>query len=79
MTDPNTATPTPDPVVDPIAHEDSPVAANIVDLEPVRERLKKWRENLANGDHRDNLPALIYIEALLGITPGTPANDTAKV
>lgn len=72
MTDPNTATPT----TDPVAHEDSPVAANIVDIEAVIKRLAQWRKHLANGDHRDNLPALIDIEAIIGVTPKTPASDT---
>lgn len=72
MTDPNTATPS----VEPIAHEDSPVAANIVDIEAVIERLAQWRKNIANGDHRDNLPALVDIEAIIGVTPKSTVDDT---
>lgn len=83
MTDPNTATPTPNPV-DPIAHEDSPAAEptsapKIVDLEAIAARVRQWRENVRLGDNRDSLSALEEIEALLGIKPTAPANDTAKV
>lgn len=75
MTDPNTATPS----VEPVAHEDSPVAAHIVDIEAVIERLAQWRKNIANGDHRDNLPALVDIEAIIGVTPKPAADDVKKI
>lgn len=75
MTDPNTATPS----VEPVAHEDSPVAANIVDIEAIVERLAQWRKHLANGDHRDNIPALVDIEAIIGATPKAPKDDTVVI
>lgn len=80
MTDPNTATPSIEaPVIEPVAHDDSPVASLVFDITAVIARVRQWRANVANGDLRDSVRALEDIETLLGATPAAPADDTVSL